>query len=225
MISTWQAPLDDEKYSEELLVSFDQGRARRVLILPALFDEANKMRRFTLQVMRALDALGIDSFLPDLPGQNESLQPLENQTLKSWRIAARAAAEALDANEYLSIRAGALIAPEGLDGQQYAPQTGPKQLRAMLRARTIAAREAGHEELTETLSELGRAEGLVLAGWPIGAAMFAELEAANDGTTQRVIEQKALGGRGLWLRAEPDEDAEQAHRLATLIAGSEDPEV
>lgn len=222
MIATWQAPLDEAKYSEELLVSFDQARARRVLILPALFDEANKMRRFTLQVMRSLDSLGIDSFLPDLPGQNESLRPLGHQTLKSWRVAAEAAAESLNANEFLSIRAGALIAPKGLDGQHYAPHTGPKQLRSMLRARTIATAEAGHEETSVALSELGRAEGLVLAGWPIGAAMFAELEAASEAPAQRVVEQNALGGRGLWLRAEPDEDAHQARRLATLVAGTED---
>ena len=68
MISTWQATLPDGTTSEELLLAFDQGRERRVLILPAWFDEANKMRRFTVQAMRALDEAGVDAFLPDLPG-------------------------------------------------------------------------------------------------------------------------------------------------------------
>ena len=80
MIASWNAPLADGSDSEELLFSIDHGRALRVLILPALFDEANKLRRFTVQVMRKLDAAGVDSFLPDLPGCNESLQPVENQT-------------------------------------------------------------------------------------------------------------------------------------------------
>lgn len=219
MIATWQAPLDKAKFSEELLVSFDLGRARRVLVIPALFDEANKMRRFTVQVMRALDALGVDSFLPDLPGQNESLRALEDQTLAGWRDATCAAANAVNANAFLSLRAGALIAPDGLDGYHYAPQTGPKQLRAMLRARTIAAREAGLEESSEALGKIGRSEGLTLAGWSIGQEMFAELEADSAPLARPVIDQKAVGGRGLWLRAEPSEDAEQARRLATLISG------
>ena len=63
-----------------------------MLILPALFDEANKLRHFTVEVMRRLDAAGIDSFLPDLPGCNESRAPLETQTLTGWREAAEAAA-------------------------------------------------------------------------------------------------------------------------------------
>jgi len=35
------------------------------------------MRRFTVEVMRRLDNAGIDSFLPDLPGGNESSQALQ----------------------------------------------------------------------------------------------------------------------------------------------------
>ena len=82
MIATWRAPSLGGKSAEELLVSFDRGRARRVLVLPALFDEANKLRHFTVQIMRALDELGLDCFLPDLPGCSESLVPLEDQTLE-----------------------------------------------------------------------------------------------------------------------------------------------
>ena len=45
-----------------------------------MFDEANKLRHFTIELMRRLDTAGIDTFLPDLPGCNESLAPLEAQT-------------------------------------------------------------------------------------------------------------------------------------------------
>ena len=49
---------------------------------PALFDEANKLRRrHTVEVIRRLDAAGIDCLLPDLPGCGESLSPLAEQTL------------------------------------------------------------------------------------------------------------------------------------------------
>lgn len=222
MIATWQAPLSNGKSSEELLLRFDQQRDRRVLILPALFDEANKLRRLTVQTMRLLDAAGIDTFLPDLPGCNESLRPLSNQTLSSWREAASAAAEQFSVTHFLTVRAGALMAPDHLDGWQYAPQTGAKVLRGMLRARTISAREAGHEETSDQLMEAGRKDGLVLAGWPVGAQMLCELETAEHSAsdTHQIIAQKTIGGPGLWLRAEPDDDQAQAEALAGIVSNA-----
>lgn len=221
MIFTWNIPAQDGgSPAEELLVAFDRGRPVRVLVLPAWFDEANKLRRLTVELMRRLDAAGIDSLLPDLPGCNESLAPLEHQTLAGWRSAAVAAAEALRATHVLAIRAGALLAPEGLPGWHYAAQSGPKLLRGMIRARTIAAREAGIAETSEELMALGRNEGLTLGGWALGADMFRALETAEPmlAPSQSDIAQSAIGGPGLWLRAEPDEDAGQADRLAALIA-------
>ncbi len=221
MIFTWNIAAGDGcPPAEELLAAFDRRRAQRVLVCPAWFDEANKLRRFTLEVMRRLDRAGIDTLLPDLPGCNESLAPLAQQTLESWRNAMAAAARSLGATHVLAIRAGALAAPEGLPGWHYAAQSGPKLLRAMLRARTIAAREAGVSETSEAVMAIGRSEGLVLGGWPIGAAMLRALESAEPtlGPGQSEIAQAQLGGPGLWLRAEPDEDAGQADRLAALIA-------
>lgn len=221
MIFTWNTPAADGALAgEELLVAFDRGRAVRVLVCPAWFDEANKLRRYTLEVMRRLDGAGIDSFLPDLPGCNESLSPLADQTLAGWRAAAEAAAGTLGATHVLGIRAGALIAPAALPGWHYAAQSGPKLLRGMIRARTIAAREAGIAETTEGLMTQGRSNGLTLGGWTIGAGLFAALEGAEPalGPGQGDITQSMLGGPGLWLRAEPDEDAGQADRLAALIA-------
>lgn len=219
-VGTWGAPETGDKTNKELCVAFDQGRASRVLILPAFFDEANKLRRFTIEAMRLLDEVGIDSFLPDLPGCNESLAPLEQQSLASWRKAVLEAQSQVNATHVLSIRAGALIAPAKLPGWRYAPQTGPKTLRAMIRARIVSAREAGRDESSEDLLEQGRKDGLVLAGWPLSAEMIGELESAepNPAPSQRDIAAKELGGAGLWLRAEPDEDAEQSQALAGLIA-------
>ena len=221
MIFTWNSPApEDGSPPEELLLAFDRGRSVRVLVCPAWFDEANKLRRFTVEVMRRLDAAGIDSLLPDLPGCNESLVPLENQTLEGWRASMVAAGKALRATHVLGIRAGALVAPAGLPGWHYAAQSGPKLLRGMIRARTISAREAGLAETSDSLMAAGREAGLVLGGWRIGAAMFRDLESAEPGLApgQSDIAQSAIGGPGLWLRAEPDEDAGQADRLAALIA-------
>lgn len=222
MIASWTVTGADGATAEELLVAFDQARSTRVLVCPAWFDEANKLRRFTVEVMRRLDKAGIDSFLPDLPGCNDSLAPLEAQTLAGWQAGMASAAHFFRATHVLAIRAGALLAPDHLPGWHYAPQSGNKLLRGMVRARTIAAREAGREEKAEALLALGRSEGLVLGGWPLGAAMVRALSDAEprlaDGQSE--IAQSALGGPGLWLRAEPDEDPRQSDALVAIIAGS-----
>ncbi len=223
MIFTWNIPAHDGGVAgEEMLLAFDRGRTARVLICPAWFDEANKLRRFTVEVMRRLDAAEIDSFLPDLPGCNESLAPLQYQTLGGWRSDMMAAAKALRATHVLAIRAGALLAPSDLPGWHYAAQSGPKLLRAMIRARTIAAREAGISETSEGLMTQGRETGLTLGGWAIGAEMFRDLEVADPALAQGQTEiaQPQIGGPGLWLRAEPGEDGDQADRLAVFVADS-----
>ena len=200
-------------------MAFDRGRPSRLLILPALFDEANKLRRQSVETMRRLDAAGIDSFLPDLPGCNESLRPLESQTLTGWREAAWAAAEHFDATHLLAIRAGALLAPPGLPGWRYAPFSGASALRGMLRARVIAAREAGRSEKLEDLQAAGRTQGIDLAGYRIGPELFVELEQARVQESDKLadIAQDDIGGSGLWLRAEPDEAPSQADALAAIV--------
>ncbi|WP_296716332.1 hypothetical protein [Erythrobacter sp.] len=222
MISTWTIAGPYGATTDELLVAFDRARARRVLVCPAWFDEANKLRRFTVEVMRRLDAAGIDSFLPDLPGCNDSLAPLGGQTLAGWQAGMQAAATTFAATHVLAIRAGALVAPAHLPGWHYAAQSGPKLLRGLIRARTIAAREAGREENADALMEWGRAEGLMLGGWTLGAAMIRELESAEPALAegQSDIAQSQLGGNGLWLRAEPGDDSAQADALAGIVAGS-----
>lgn len=215
MIAAWPSPSGNGEYA----LAFDRSREKRVLVLPAWFDESNKLRRLTVEVMRRLDGAGIDAFLPDLPGCNESEAPLEAQTVSEWREAAAAAAQHFSATHVLAIRAGALIAPD-LPGWRYGPLAGGALLRGLLRARTIAAREAGREETREGLLEIGRREGLELAGNRLGPAMIAELDSAEppENPRQRDIAQADIGGAALWLRAEPDYDQKQADALAAILA-------
>lgn len=217
---TWRAPLRNGKRAEEIVLRFEQSRDRRLLVLPPLFDEHNKTRLQCVETMRKLDAIGIDSFLPDLPGCNESLVPLDSQSLTSWREAAGEAFSHFRCSHMLAIRGGVLLAPRQTPAFFYAPAQGRPLLRAMLRARTIAAREAGREEKAEVLLAQGREEGLELAGWQLGAEMIRELEAAEPaiGPETRIIEQVELGGSPLWLRAEPADDPRQADALARLVA-------
>ena len=215
MIAAWPGP-----NGNEYAVALDRGRERRLLILPALFDEANKLRHFTVAVMRLLDAAGIDAILPDLPGCNESLAPLEAQTLTGWQLASEAVAAHFRATHLLTIRGGDLCAPDTLPALRYAPATGPALLRGMLRARIIASKEAGIEEDREKLLERGRREGLELAGYRLGATMIRELATAEStgGAALANIAQSDLGGAGLWLRAEPAHSPEQAEALAGIVA-------
>ncbi|QZH74583.1 MAG: hypothetical protein JY451_13090 [Erythrobacter sp.] len=210
---TWPNPPGADEYA----VRLDSGRALRLLIVPALFDEANKLRHFTVETMRSLDAAGVDCLLPDLPGTNESLADLQIQTLASWRAAMAAAAAHFAATHLLTVRAGALCAPEGLPCLHYAPVAGASVLRALLRARVIADREAGLESSREALLDQGKRGGLVLAGYSLGAALISELEKAELAPGSAEIAQAELGGPGLWLRAEPDHDPAQTEALARIV--------
>ncbi len=214
-LQSWQAPGG----SEELAIRFGPNKAPRLLVLPAWFDESNKLRHFTIQTMRLLEKRGIASVLPDLPGCNESLALMQEQDLDSWRGAAASAAGKLGCTHILAIRAGANIAP-ALPGFAYAPLAGKSALRALLRARTISAKEAGREEKSTDLLELGKAEGLELAGYELGPRMIEQLSGAELPSESALTEirQAELGGPALWLRAEPEHDEAQAAALAALVA-------
>ncbi len=219
MIGTWPCTQPGGTVSEELVVRCGDSSGTRVLIIPPLFSEHNLIRRQLVQLMRKLDDTGISSLLPDLPGWNESLEPLETQTLGFWREAIAEAVQVHGATHVLAVRSGAVLTPPSLRGWCYAPQSGAKLLRGMVRARTIASRETGQPETSDNIYALGRKEGVMLAVWSISAAMFAELELAeppkHDGLVE--IKQGQVGGPALWLRAEAAEDAEQVASLASII--------
>lgn len=216
----WTCPLPGGGSANELALCFDDFRRWRLLIVPALFDEANRMRRFTVEVMRRLDNAGVDCFLPDLPGCNESLAALENQTPERWRAAMMAAATHFRASHVVGIRGGALLLPEGLPGWRYAPVKGATILRQMMRARILASREAGRDETQEGLQAQALSGGIELAGFRLGADFVTQFQSLTPQVSASVseIDQDMLGGSGLWLRAEPDEDRAQADALAAILA-------
>lgn len=215
MPTTWPCPGP----ADELAVVLDRARRVRLLIVPALFEEMNRTRRMLVETQRQLDSLGVDSMLPDLPGCNESPQAFAAQSLGSWRDAMAAAARHFAATHVLAVRGGALVFPTALPGWVLEPQKGTSILRQLLRARVLAAKEAGREESTADLLEQWRHQGLGLAGYQLSAALIAGLDAAlpqDEG--QRVIRQSELGAGALWLRSEPGEDPAQSAALARIIA-------
>lgn len=217
MIASWPCPTPDGQTTGEYACAFLRDRPVRVLIIPAPFDEANRLRRLLVRTMRLLDAAGIDSVLPDLPGTNESLLPLGAMTLPHWHQAMISAATHFGATHILAVRGGALVAPSTLPGWSYAPTTGAAILRQMIRMRVLASREAGREENSATLLEQGSANGLELAGYQLCATMVAGLQAAAPTDSLTTIQQSDVGGSGLWLRAEPDDDVNQAEALASIV--------
>ncbi len=217
MIAAWPCPGPDGQ-SEEYAFTLDRGRKPRLLIVPPMFDEANRMRRMLVDTMRLLDEAGVDTFLPDLPGCNESLQEFSAQSLHAWRRAMVQAARHFGATDVLAVRGGALVFPHTLPGLVLEPAKGASILRQMIRARVIMAREAGRQEDSAALLEAGRTSGLELAGWRCGASLIAGLETATAQIEgQRIISQGELGGGGLWLRAEPAAAPEQSAALAKIV--------
>ena len=215
----WPCAAPGGSGEEFALVAGPPVAASRVLIVPALFAEANRTRRMLVETMRALAQAEVACVLPDLPGCNESLAPLDRQDLASWRSAMEGAAEHLAVTHVLSLRGGAIVAPATLPGWQFEPIAGAQVLRPMLRAKSVSSREEGRAETMAGLLALGCEMGIELAGYRLGATMVRDLEAAGTGANaaQAMVKLADLGGPALWLRSEPGEDAELSTALAARL--------
>ena len=215
----WSCAAPGGSGEEFALVAGPPAAAARVLIVPALFEEANRTRRMLVETMRALAKAGIACVLADLPGCNESVAALDGQDLASWQAALVAAAEHFTVTHVLSLRGGALVAPASLPGWRFEPIAGAQVLRPMLRARTVSAREEGRAETVDRLLVEARTAGIELAGYRLGSTMVGDLEAAGiaDNAAQEVVKLADLGGAALWLRSEPGEDTALSKALATRL--------
>lgn len=114
-----------------------------------------------------------------------------------------------------------MLAPPALPGWRFEPLSGASALRHLVRARIVAAKEAGRPEKSDELMARGRKSGLDLAGYRLGAAMIgnlADAELAEAGVNVTTLALTDLGGSALWLRSEPGEDAALADALAATIA-------
>ena len=204
---------------DEFFLNFGGDSARRILIVPPLFDEMNRMRRVLVSAMRDLAGRGIGSVLIDLPGCNESLAPLERQSLDSWRHAVATCASQLSVTHVASIRGGALIDeshPE-LPYWRLAPVKGAALLKTMIRTRIAGEKEAGNSVSEAQLMAQADTAPIDLAGNLLGSKMVAQLAVAEPVALANLAERK-LGediiGSPLWLRAEPQDDAAFSANIA-----------
>ena len=127
--------------SEHILRIAPAGTPRAtILIVPPLFEEANRTRRTLVLAMRALAAGGFAAWLPDLPGQNESLVPLAHVDLDRWQEAlAKVAAAVVGPVIMASVRGGALIDHQAQAAAWWrlAPVGGASLLRTLMRAQAL----------------------------------------------------------------------------------------
>jgi hypothetical protein len=204
---------------DELCLSFGGANSRRILIIPPLFDEMNRVRRVLATAMRDLAERDVGSILIDLPGCNESLASLQDQSLSKWRDAVTACSEQLNVTHIASLRGGALIddgKPE-LPHWRLAPVKGASLLKTMIRTRIAGEKEAGNVVTEGAILAQAEAAPVELAGNLLGPAMLAQLAVAEPVALPQLTERKLgedIMGAPLWLRAEPQDDAEFAANIA-----------
>lgn len=204
---------------DEHVLCFGAEASRRILIIPPLFDEMNRCRRMLVQAMRGLAERGTGSFLIDLPGCNESLAALENQSLSTWREAVGAAAAQLGVTHIASLRGGALVDDDvpNLPHWRLAPAKGSSLLKTMIRTRIAGDKEAGKATSEAGLMEAAKTAPIELAGNMLGPVMVAELASAEPRDvaqlTLRTLGQD-IAGSTLWLRAEPQDDPAMSAAIA-----------
>lgn len=210
---------------QEAVLRFGPPVGPVVLFAPALFEEANRTRAFTVTLQRALADLSLASMLPDLPGTNESLVDTESASLADWQAAFAAAAHSAARHgpvHVAAIRGGALVDRFAKTKSRWylAPVAGEALVRDLMRARKIAQLGQSESEIESDVYEL--------AGNRLSATMIAELRAASPSTmapvrTVRLLDDampsdRSVDGPPLWRRAEPDNDLALAGLLAADLA-------
>ena len=131
--------------------------------------------------------------------------------------AAAAAARQLGATHIASIRGGALIDHiPALPHWRLAPVKGGSLLKTMLRTRIAAEKESGRSATIEQLMTAAQSGPLELSGNLLGIAMLESLDSAEPmpATSLREVALADIAGTPLWLRAEPQDNADMSAAIA-----------
>lgn len=196
---------------EEHYLSFGDGASITLLVLPALFEEANRMRRFTVSLMRALADRGIGTILPDLPGAGDSECNIAEVKMSDWQDAVDAVGQ-IGSKPFgtVAIRGGSLLDGASGCGWRLAPDSGDRLLRDMVRATALSQGTVASE-----IDRIARTEPMRLVGNLISPALYTALAGASPANgnyrTARLEDDSAdrdvtLTGSKLWRAAEPGHD-------------------
>lgn len=223
MIDTYDWP-----GGREAMLRFGPAEGPVVVAALPLFEEANRTRAFVVTILRMLAERGIAGALPDLPGQGESLVPLEDVTsLVDMQIAYAEAVKRFEGRHCyaLSVRGGVLVDTHAwVDGRWHlSPLDGPQQLREL---RRIKQADLGKGETLEedwasgehpiTIAGNRIAPGLLL-GFKIFEPWYEGVRTVRLESDPAPADAK-FPGPPLWRRAEPENDPALAALLADDIA-------
>lgn len=222
----------------EAMLRWGPERGPKVVVALPLFEEANRCRALAATMCGALATRGIGSLLPDLPGQGESLVPLQDCSILDIADgldgAIKADWEAGTPVYGVAIRSGALLDKLALlNGRwHFAPQRGPDLLRELKRIKqaTTGHRLADgdlwiHDPDLPEDAPVEIAGNLVSPGLLTAFGIYEPWTAADGGPvrTVRLLSDPApadhrVEGAPLWRRAEPDNNLALALVLADDIA-------
>lgn len=214
----------------EALLRFGPDTWPVVILTLPLFEEANRTRTFAVGLLRRLAEQGIAGLLPDVPGQGESLVPLEDCTLSRMKDAVEALASQQLASgravHAVGIRSGTLldrIAPFS-SRWHLAPQDGESVIRNLHRT----WRAAGNDGDQATMMAGG--DAIEIAGNVLSPNLLTSFSAAapfdQPGAPRRVVRlssdpapaDRHVDAAPLWRRAEPGDGSALADLLADDIA-------
>ncbi len=196
---------------QEFLLRFGPANAPQIVLIPPLFEEANRTRHLIVSVMRRLSEAGFGTALPDLPGTGESSIPISNVNLSDWEAAITAASDFVRKATgqpilAASFRGGSLFdaAIGAKQNWRLSPETGARIVRDLQRTRSTKQGEV-------------LAEGTVdLAGHRFNANFLENLEKRTPSLaiSYRTVRLKTevadcdikIDGGPLWRRSEPGDD-------------------
>lgn len=210
-------------HNEAMLTAIPAEKQYHILLIPPLFAEMNKMRHTLVQTMRRLANKNIASTLPDLPGCNESLQKLSDQSMSSWRTALEIIVEHHNITHIVAVRGGCLIDDIAANKPHFRLNSvnGANIIKTMMRSKLIAIKESGREENLDNLARLASQSGTELAGYELSAALYNDLKDAIPSDIENLTENKIgeqVEGKSLWMRAEPEYDEKMMQSLADVLA-------
>lgn len=175
------------------------GGARRLLIVPPLFEEMNRSRRLMALAGEALARRNVESLLPDLPGTGDHEESSDAMDWERWRAAIAGLAREQQVHATLALRGGALLDDAAGPGPRYrlAPAMGAALLRDLLRARAATDVETGGGMTVARLeAQLAQGETVEATGYPLTPALATALRAATPVAARPGDRELTLGEAG-----------------------------
>jgi hypothetical protein len=202
--------------AKEHVLGFGDPGAPTVLFIQPFFEEANRMRRVIVSVMRALADAGYHAVLPDLPGTGESKTRLDQIGLEDWRGALRSyASSLLKLTCVASFRAGSLI--DDASGAAHlwrcSPETGARLVRDLMRTRLTSAQNQDAEDTLDLAGNRLR-RSFVDALSTMTPPAHTSLRTARLATDTADADVRLIG-TPMWRRSEPGDDQDLVGSITT----------